>query len=160
GRPRRSRSQPRKSKSRTGPWSVSFELYPIPRCFRRTAEARFDSDPPRVFVTQSRPGTLPAKWLGPRAQPADPLPPPRPAAAPAPTRRRCRPQALNRGTWVLRAEDGSAGHEHIGAGLSAAFDRLLGHSAVDLQPDLAAMAGDEIARAPHLGQHQIEEALA
>src|SRR5450432_2566644 len=69
-------------------------------------------------------------------------------------------QRLHPAGRIVRAEHGRARDEHVGAGLGAAADRLLGHAAVDLQPDRPAARAQQIARPADLGQDDIEERLA
>src|SRR3979411_1644237 len=61
---------------------------------------------------------------------------------------------------VRAAEYGAAGDEGVGTGRSDALDVLDLDAAVDLEPDIPARGVNELARALHLLQRRVNEALA
>jgi hypothetical protein len=82
--------------------------------------------------------------------------PPLPAL-PFPTNRTHR---VDRRAVVLRAEDRGPRHERVGTSRRDRTDVLYLDAAVDLEPDLAAAAVDQLAHAPDLGQRRGDERLA
>ena len=68
--------------------------------------------------------------------------------------------AVDHRVRVVGAVDGRARDEDVSPGLRAALDRLRATPAVDLEPEFEPVRGDQLARAPDLGQHEVEELLA
>jgi hypothetical protein len=61
---------------------------------------------------------------------------------------------------IVGAEDGRAGHEHIGPRLGASLDGLLADPAVYLEPHRRSVRADHRAGTAQLEQHHVEEVLA
>src|SRR2546421_594648 len=69
-------------------------------------------------------------------------------------------QRIDHGFVVRAGEYGAAGDEGVGTGRRDALDVLGLDAAVDLEPDVPARGVDEFARALHLLQRRVNEALA